>query len=208
VGTALEKVAPPGQLADEALSVELEALDEALSDTLAASIAPATSKVYARNWKRFQEWAGAHGLVFLPATPQTIARYLTDLARDHAPATLAQHVSAIAGPTRRPATLPVRCSSTRRSRVFAASRAPPHQGAGHDQSRTRTALPPEHRRPGAARPWTMPSRRAQTLCKRTAALQRLQLLARPLRGCELPIQDVAGEVLGQPLFELFAGQVG
>jgi integrase len=96
VGTALDKVEPPGQLAGE-LSIELQALDEALSDTLAASVAPATSKVYARNWKRFEEWAAAHGLVSLPATPQTVARYLTDLARDHAPSTLTQHVSAIAG---------------------------------------------------------------------------------------------------------------
>ena len=96
MGTALEKVEPPGQLADE-LSIELQALDEALSDTLAASVAPATSNVYTRNWKRFQEWAAGHGLVFLPATPQTIARYLTDLAKDHAPSTLTQHVSAIAG---------------------------------------------------------------------------------------------------------------
>jgi integrase len=94
--TALEKVAPPGQLADE-LSFELQALDEALSDTLVASIAPATSKVYARNWKRFEAWAVGHGLVSLPATPQTVARYLTDLAKDHAPSTLTQHVSAIAG---------------------------------------------------------------------------------------------------------------
>jgi hypothetical protein len=96
VGTALEKVAPPGQLADE-LSIELRALDETLNDTLAPSLAPATTKVYTRNWRRFEEWADAYGLVSLPATPQTVARYLTDLAKDHAPATLTQHVSAIAG---------------------------------------------------------------------------------------------------------------
>ena len=74
---------------------ELAALDEELRDTLAASIAPATTKVYQHDWAMFERWTAAHGLESLPASPQTVARYLTDLARDHKPATIGQHMSAI-----------------------------------------------------------------------------------------------------------------
>ena len=96
--TALEKVAPPGQLADlEALSLELQALDEALSDALIASVALATTKVYEHDWSVFEAWCEQHGAAALPATPHTVARYLIDLGRDHKPATLTQHCSAIAG---------------------------------------------------------------------------------------------------------------
>ncbi len=95
----LAKIAPARQLCDldNALSAELEALDEALSDTLAASVAPATTKVYAHDWSLFVTWCVQHGAVALPATPHTVARYLIDLSKDHKPATLTQHCSAIAG---------------------------------------------------------------------------------------------------------------
>ena len=87
--TDLVLLEPPNTLA------ELAALDEELRDTLAASIAPATTRVYQHDWAMFERWTAAHGLESLPASPQTVARYLTDLARDHKPATIGQHMSAI-----------------------------------------------------------------------------------------------------------------
>jgi integrase len=95
-GTALEAIAPPGQLGD-VLTAELEALDEALGDTLAASIAPATTRAYDYAWRGFVSWCGGYGLASLPATPQTVARYLKALAETHKAATLTLHCSAIAG---------------------------------------------------------------------------------------------------------------
>lgn len=91
--TALATISPPNALA--ALDAELALLDAALEDTLAASIAPSTTKVYVHDWTTFVGWCDAHGAKALPATPQTVARYLTDLARDHKPATIGQHMSAI-----------------------------------------------------------------------------------------------------------------
>jgi integrase len=94
MGTDLALLAtPPNALAG--LDAELAALDEALEDTLAASIAPATTKVYQHDWSMFERWTAAHGLESLPASPTTVARYLTDLSKTHKPATIGQHMSAI-----------------------------------------------------------------------------------------------------------------
>ncbi|MGI9146021.1 MAG: tyrosine-type recombinase/integrase [Chloroflexota bacterium] len=41
---------------------------------------PRTRKAYAADWRHFTSWAEAHGLTALPATPETVALYLADLA--------------------------------------------------------------------------------------------------------------------------------
>jgi integrase len=99
-GTAIALLAPPNTdlvllESPNALAAELALLDEALQDTLAASVAPATTRVYLHDWSMFESWTAAHGLPSLPASPKTVARYLTDLSKDHAPATIGQHMSAI-----------------------------------------------------------------------------------------------------------------
>ncbi len=98
-GMELMKVAPAGSTGDleGPLSAELEALDEELRETLAASVAPSTTRAYDRAWRSFCIWCDGYGLVSLPASPQTVARYLKVLAGTHKPATLTQHCSAIAG---------------------------------------------------------------------------------------------------------------
>ena len=98
-GMELMKVAPPGPPGDfdQSLSAELAALDEELAETLAASVAPSTTKAYDHAWRSFVAWCDGYGLSSLPATPQTVARYLKALAEDHKAATLTQHCSAIAG---------------------------------------------------------------------------------------------------------------
>lgn len=90
-----EVIIAPVAPTTEALSSELAALDAALEDALAASIAPATTKVYQHDWSVFERWCGAHGLEALPASPTTVARYLTDFAATHAAATVTQHATAI-----------------------------------------------------------------------------------------------------------------
>jgi len=45
-----------------------------------ASKAPATRRAYDSDWRHFTAWCEHHHLASLPATPQTVALYLTDLA--------------------------------------------------------------------------------------------------------------------------------
>ncbi len=98
-GMELMKVAPAGPAGDldGPLSAELEPLDEELRQTLAASVAPSTTRAYDRAWRGFISWCEGYDLLSLPASPQTVARYLKALAETHEPATLTQHCSAIAG---------------------------------------------------------------------------------------------------------------
>jgi len=42
--------------------------------------APRTRRAYAADWRHFTAWADARGLTALPATPETVAFYLADLA--------------------------------------------------------------------------------------------------------------------------------
>jgi len=42
--------------------------------------APRTRRAYATDWRHFTAWADARGLTALPATPETVAFYLADLA--------------------------------------------------------------------------------------------------------------------------------
>jgi integrase len=43
--------------------------------------AKATRRAYASDWRDFEQWCGRNGLTSLPATPSTVALYLTSLAR-------------------------------------------------------------------------------------------------------------------------------
>jgi integrase len=51
-----------------------------------AAKAPATVRAYAADWRHFTAWCSEHGLASLPATPDTVALYLADLARGDDPA--------------------------------------------------------------------------------------------------------------------------
>ncbi len=64
-------------------------------DYAAHAKAPNTLKAYRIDWADFSEWCGLHRLEFLPATPQTVALYLTDLARTHKVSTLYRRLSGI-----------------------------------------------------------------------------------------------------------------
>lgn len=62
----------------------------------AHAVSPHTRRAYQRGWRSFETWAQAHGLVALPATPETLTLYLTDRATAVRVATLEQELAAIA----------------------------------------------------------------------------------------------------------------
>jgi hypothetical protein len=78
------------------LSAELEHLIDGLAELLTHATAAATRRAYESDFSHFSGWATAHGLSPLPASPHTVALYVTahqDLLR---PASLLRRLSAIA----------------------------------------------------------------------------------------------------------------
>jgi site-specific recombinase XerD len=71
------------------------ALSDEARDYVRASKAPATLRAYRADWADFSYWCEARGLQARPAAPETVAGYLTDLARVAKPATLQRRLSAI-----------------------------------------------------------------------------------------------------------------
>ena len=74
---------------------ELRDADERLRTYLKASKAANTITAYRSDWSHFAAWCEAHGLKPLPASPETVALYLSALAETHKPATLTRRVSAL-----------------------------------------------------------------------------------------------------------------
>ena len=71
--------------------------DRGVADALTAVLSDNTKRVYATQWKLFDEWCGEMGLHSLPAEPLTVARYLAVRAGDGASmATIRLTTSAIA----------------------------------------------------------------------------------------------------------------
>lgn len=62
---------------------------------LAAAKAESTRRAYRADWDHFDAWCRRHSLASLPATPETIALYITDLATSHKPATLRRRLTVI-----------------------------------------------------------------------------------------------------------------
>ena len=76
---------------------ELAAADRGVADALEAVLSDNTRRVYAAQWRLFNDWCGEVGLRALPADPLTVARYLATRAGSGASiATLRLATSAIA----------------------------------------------------------------------------------------------------------------
>lgn len=60
-----------------------------------AAKAPSTLRAYAADWAHFLDWCGAQDRSALPATPETVALYLTALAATHRPAAITRRLTAI-----------------------------------------------------------------------------------------------------------------
>ena len=65
------------------------------ADFAAHAKAPNTLKAYRLDWSDFLSWCGLHRLEPLPAEPQTVALYLSDLASTHKVSTLYRRLSGI-----------------------------------------------------------------------------------------------------------------
>src|SRR5687768_6656775 len=65
------------------------------SDFIDQSKAASTVRAYRADWSHFTSWCHAHGQSPLPATPETVALYVTDLSTTHKPGTLTRRMSAI-----------------------------------------------------------------------------------------------------------------
>jgi hypothetical protein len=66
-----------------------------VNEFIVASKAPATLRAYRADWADFTAWCADRGLSPLPAAPETVARYLTDLAGVKATATLQRRITSI-----------------------------------------------------------------------------------------------------------------
>jgi hypothetical protein len=58
--------------------------------------AESTLRAYRTDWRAFEIWCAAHSLPALPAAPETVALYITELARDRKVATITRHLASIA----------------------------------------------------------------------------------------------------------------
>jgi len=65
------------------------------SDFIRESKAANTIRAYQADWEHFTGWCEDHGQIFLPASADCVALYLTDLSATHKPATLTRQLSAI-----------------------------------------------------------------------------------------------------------------
>lgn len=83
----IEAPAAPAALA--ATAAEAEAYH-------AQARAAATLKAYRTDWRAFEAWCTAHQLPSLPAAPETVALYITELARDRKVATISRRLASIA----------------------------------------------------------------------------------------------------------------
>lgn len=70
------------------------AMEKALAYAKAADSAN-TRRAYRADWAHFVDWCMTARLPSLPATPETVAAYIADHAKTHAPSTLTRRLSAI-----------------------------------------------------------------------------------------------------------------
>lgn len=60
-----------------------------------SSTAETTRSIYSRMWRAFERWCTAHEVASLPAAPEVVAVYITDLARRLRPSSIGVHLAAI-----------------------------------------------------------------------------------------------------------------
>ncbi len=60
------------------------------------AFASATEKALASDTRLFSSWCSSEGVAYLPASPQTVARFVDAMAKTRAPATISRYVSSIA----------------------------------------------------------------------------------------------------------------
>src|SRR5437763_3239687 len=83
------------EIATAAAAPELLRLANETRAFLIAAKAESTLRAYRTDWEHFQAWCRRHALSSLPAKPETVALYITDLAASHKPATLRRRLTVI-----------------------------------------------------------------------------------------------------------------
>ena len=71
-------------------------VDEQLQAYLRAARAPNTLKAYRSDWSEFTAWCALRGVEPLPASPETLARYLVELAEVAKVSTIGRRISSVA----------------------------------------------------------------------------------------------------------------
>jgi integrase len=98
-GSAAQPVLSPDEkelsLATALPTSPLALLHDQAEQFLRAAKAPSTLRAYLSDWEHFRRWCEQHSLCALPASPETIALYLTALAATHRPATMTRRLTAI-----------------------------------------------------------------------------------------------------------------
>ncbi len=80
---------------EAAVAAALDAMAEEARDYAGQAKSPNTQRAYRSDWADFTAWCQAHQLGALPATPATVALYLTDRAKTCKTSTLARRLAAI-----------------------------------------------------------------------------------------------------------------
>jgi integrase len=75
--------------------VPLAAIADRAGEFIHQSKASNTVRAYRADWAHFESWCKTHCQISLPANPETVALYVTDLAATHRPATITRRLSAI-----------------------------------------------------------------------------------------------------------------
>jgi len=76
-------------------TAELSGLALKTRQYLAAAKADSTRRAYRSDWEHFECWCNQHSFDPLPATVETVALYITDLADSHKPATIRRRLTVI-----------------------------------------------------------------------------------------------------------------
>lgn len=95
MGTALAQTTETARLITPEAAAKLQALRERAAGYVRGSVAANTAKAYRSDWRHFATWADGYGIDPLPASPETVALYFSDIAETHKPATITRRMAAI-----------------------------------------------------------------------------------------------------------------
>ena len=74
---------------------ELERLTSQTREYIRAAKSDATLRAYRADWHHFEQWCRQKNFPALPASPDTVAFYLGEIAATHRPSTLARRLISI-----------------------------------------------------------------------------------------------------------------
>lgn len=93
--TTVAVSAPDGASSEQSLA-PLVQLSEEARDYLGQAKAANTLRAYQADWRDFSDWCGWHGQAALPASAETVALYLSELARQLKASTIQRRMASIA----------------------------------------------------------------------------------------------------------------